>query len=108
MTLKATIRTKIARLPEVDRDEDFPLPEGTNALPQTLHLHGTAQDPDEFDLANRLALHTVDESPQQRGKRYAALERALAQRAGIERLSGSDDDDSGTAGESTNSPGGDA
>ncbi|AGM11809.1 hypothetical protein M201_gp38 [Haloarcula californiae tailed virus 2] len=108
MTLRTTISTKLVRLPEVERGDEFPLPEGTNTLPQPLHLHGSQEDPDEFDLEDRLALHTVDDSPQQRGRRYAALERALAQRDGIERVTGEDGADSEQQGESTNSPEGDA
>jgi len=108
MTLKATISTKLVRLPEVDRDDDFPMPEGTNTLPQPLHLEGTHDDPDVFDLEDRVALHTTDDSPQTRGRRYAALERALAGRAGIERVTPEDGADSQEQGESTNSPEGDA
>lgn len=104
MTLKATIGTKLVRLPEVERAEDFPLPEGTNTLPQPLRLRGTPEDPDVFDLADRISLHTVDDSPQRAGKRYAALERTLAEREGIERVSDEDAADSGGDGESTNSP----
>ncbi len=104
MTLKATIGTKLVRLPEVERGDDHPLPEGTNALPQSLRLHGTPGNPDVFDLEERITLHTVDDSPQQAGRRYADLERALAQREGIERVEAGDGDDSGTSGENTNSP----
>lgn len=108
MTLKAIIGTKLVRLPEVERGDDFPLPEGTNTLPQPLYIRGSPEDPDEFDLEDRVALHTVDDSPQQRGRRYAALERALAQREGIDRLAGEDGADNEQQGESTNSPEGDA
>jgi hypothetical protein len=104
MTLKATIGTKLVRLPEVERGDDHPLPEGTNALPQPLRLHGTPEDPDVFDLEDRVALHTVDDSPQQAGRRYADLERALAQREGLERVEQEDGADGDADGESTNSP----
>lgn len=104
MTLKATIGTKLVRLPEVERGDDHPLPEGTNALPQPLRLHGTPEDPDVFDLEDRITLHTVDDSPQQAGRRYADLERALAQREGLERVQQEDGADGDTDGESTNSP----
>jgi len=104
MTLKATIGTKLVRLPEVERGDDHPLPEGTNALPQPLRLHGTPEDPDVFDLEDRVALHTVDDSPQQAGRRYADLERALAQREGLERVEQEDAADGDADGESTNSP----
>lgn len=103
MTLEARIRTKLHRLPQVDRDADFPLPEGTNALPQPLRLHGTADEPDVFRLEDRISLHTVEETPQHAGRRYAALERVLAERAGIQRLPDEDTADGPAGGESTNS-----
>ncbi len=108
MTLKATISTKLYRLPEVERGDDHPLPEGTNTLPQPLPLLGTPEEPDVFDLEDRVALHTADESPQSAGRRYADLERVLAQREGIERVEAEDGGDSTEDGESTNSPEGDA
>lgn len=104
MTLKTTISTRLQRIPEVERASDTPLPEGSNTLPQPLRLRGTPEEPDVFDLEDRVALHTVDDSPQKRGSRYAALERRLAQRPGIERVTSEDGADSEGAGESTNSP----
>ena len=50
-----------------------------------------------------MTLHTADESPQSAGRRYADLERVLAEREGIERVSDADGADSGGDGESTNS-----
>lgn len=100
MTLKALVSTKIVRLPEV-RGEDWPLPEGTIHLPQGVRTHGSPGTPDVFDLEDRLVVpHEWDDSPQQRGKRYAALERAIARHEGIARVEAEDGADSG---ESTNS-----
>lgn len=108
MTLKATISTKIARLPSLERDEDFPLPEGTNTLPQGLRVDGTPEVPDEFDLEDRVALHTPGEDAAYVGRRYATLEKELAQvYEGIERLDADSDGDSAETseqGESSNSP----
>lgn len=101
MTLRVTTGTKLLRLPEVDRADDFPLPEGTNTLPQPLYTDGSAEDPDVFDLSDRVSLHTADDSPQTAGKRYAELERILAERDGFERVSGDE-------GESPNTNGGDS
>ena len=111
MTLKATISTKLVRLPSVDRDDEFPLPEGTNTLPQALRLAGTPEDPDVFDLEDRVALHAPEQDAAYVRRRYAALERELAQvYEGIERLDADSDGDSAetSEGESSNSPGGDA
>ena len=106
MTLTTTISTRIGRLPSVDRGDDFPLPEGTNTLPQPLRLDGTPEDPDVFDLADRITLHTVGDDPAYTGRRYAALERELAQvYEGIERLEDDSSSDSGeTSAGSSNSP----
>jgi len=107
MTLKATISTKIGRLPSLERDDEFPLPEGTNTLPQSLQVTGTPEDPDEFDLEDRITLHTVEQDAAYVGRRYAALERELAQvYEGIERLDADSDGDSGetSEGESSNPP----
>ena len=106
MTLTTTISTRIGRLPSVDRGDDFPLPEGTNTLPQPLRLDGTPEDPDVFDLADRITLHTVEDDPAYAGRRYAALERELAQvYEDIERLEDDSSSDSGeTDGERSNSP----
>jgi hypothetical protein len=41
-------------------------------------LHGSEDDPDVFDLRDRIVLHEVNLSPQQVGRRYAALEQHLA------------------------------
>lgn len=111
MTLKATISTKLVRLPEVERGDEFPLPEGTNTLPQALHLEGTPEDPDVFDLEDRISLHTSGQDAAYVGRRYAALERTLAEaREGVERLDADSDGDSAetSEGESSNSTGGDA
>jgi len=105
MTLTATISTKIGRLPSVGRGDDFPLPEGTNTLPQPLRLVGTPDDPDVFDLADRITLHTVADDPAYAGRRYATLERELAEvYEGIERLDADSGGDSGeTSAGSSNS-----
>jgi len=115
MTLKATIQTKLVRLPGVERGEDFPLPEGTNTLPQALRLRGSEEHPDVFDLADRISLHTVEDSPQHAGRRYAALERTLAaEYEGITRVEGDDEpqeaetSEADEEGESSNRSGGDA
>ena len=105
MTLKAIISTRIGRLPSLDRAEEFPLPEGMNTLPQSLRLDGTPEDPDVFDLEDRISLHTVADDPAYAGRRYAALERELAEvYQGIERLDADSDGDSGetSTGESSN------
>lgn len=99
MTLKATIGTKVVRLPG-ERDEDFPLPAGEIHLPQGVRVDGSPVEPDVFDLENRLTLPQewdadASQPPQERGKRYAALERALAQYEGIERVDGEQEADSG-------------
>lgn len=104
--LKATIQTKIARLPDA-RGDDFPLPEGTIHLPQSLRLEGTPEDPDVFDLEDRITLHTADDSPQQRGRRYAALEEMLAEYPGIQRLEDDEAVSGEDTGETTNSQEGD-
>ena len=106
MTLESTISTKIVRLPSLERDADFPLPEGTNALPQGLRVDGTPEAPDEFDLEDRVALHTPGEDAAYVGRRYARLEKELAQvYEGITRLDADSDRDSAETseqGENTN------
>jgi hypothetical protein len=93
MTLKTTISTRIGRLPSLDRADEFPLPEGMNTLPQSLRLDGTPDDPDVFDLEDRISLHTVADDAAYVGRRYAALERHLSDTyEGITRL---EDDSSG-------------
>ena len=108
MTLETTISTKIVRLPSLERDADFPLPEGTNTLPQGLRLHGTPEQPEQFDLADRVALHTAGQDAAYVGRRYARLEKELAQvYEGITRLDADSDGDSAETneqGESSNSP----
>lgn len=104
MTLKATISTKLVRLPEVDRGDEFPLPEGTNTLPQSLRLHGTPEDPDVFDLEDRISLHAPEQDAAYVGRRYAALERLLAEvYEGIHRLEDDSEADSAETSEGESS-----
>lgn len=107
MTLKATIDTNIGRLPGLERDAEFPLPQGTNYLPQTLRVQGTPEDPDVFDLEDRVALHATGQDAAYVGRRYAALERHLAEvYEGVERLEDDSEGDSAenSEGESSNPP----
>jgi hypothetical protein len=105
MTLKATITTRIGRIASINRDDDSPLPEGTNTLPQPLHVEGTPDEPDVFSLSDRVTLHAPDPDGGDVGRRYAALERELAAvYHGIERLDAESNDDSGdtSLGDSSN------
>lgn len=105
MTLKATISTKIGRLPSLDREDGFPLPEGTTTLPQTLQVRGTPEAPDEFDLADRISLHAPDADAAYVGRRYGALERELADvYQGIERVDADSDGDSGDSDDGKSNP----
>lgn len=110
MTLKATISTRIGRLPGLERGEDFPLPEGTNYLPQPLQVDGTPEQPDVFDLQERITISAEGLSAQEVGRRYARLERHLAEvYEGIQEVDADSDGDSGETsgedgGESSNSP----
>jgi len=116
MTLHTTLSVKLGRLPGLARDDEFPLPEGTNTLPQTLVLAGTSEQPDVFDLQERITLHTVGQDAPYVGRRYAALERHLARvYEGIERVDSEDAPDSrdveageGSSGETDNTPEGEA
>jgi hypothetical protein len=104
MTLKATISTRIGRLSGLERGEDFPLPEGTNHLPQPLPLDGTPEDPDVFDLEDRITLHAEGQDAAYVGRRYARLERHLAEvYEGIERLDADSGGDSGETSEGESS-----
>ncbi|AGM11210.1 hypothetical protein M197_gp45 [Haloarcula hispanica tailed virus 2] len=77
--LRATIRTKLYRIPGAARDDDWPLPGERSRLRGPLQTYGSPDSPDEFDLRERVPEEfSYDESPQQEGKRVSAIEKAIA------------------------------
>lgn len=89
--LRATIRTKLYRIPAASRDEDddFPLPGDRDRLRGPLVTYGSDDSPDEFDIRERVpAEFSYDEDAQQEGRRAKAIEESIAEHYdGFERVS---------------------
>jgi len=79
--LRATIRTKLYRIPAANRgeDDDWPLPGDRSRLRGPLVTYGSNETPDEFHITERVpAEFAYDESPQMEGRRAAAIEKSIA------------------------------
>jgi len=93
--LRSTVKTKLQRIPQVDRnDPDSLLPGNRSRLRGPLRTDGFANSPDVFDIRERVPEEfAADESPQAEGKRARAIEERIASYyPGFERV---DDDTDG-------------
>jgi len=93
--LRATTTTKLYRIPDADRSGSELLPGDRSRLRAALQTNGSADDPDDFDLLERVPEEfSHGESPQEAGKRAKAIEESIAEHyPSFERLeSGSDGD----------------
>lgn len=79
--LRATIRTKLYRIPGADRgDPEDLLPGERSRLRRALVTYGSEDSPDEFDIRERVPEEfATGESPQEAGKRAKAIEEAIAE-----------------------------
>ena len=97
--LRATIRTKLYRIPDASRgeDDDWPLPGDRSRLRSPLVTYGSDDTPDEFDILERVpAEFSYDEDPQTEGRRAKAIEESIAEHYdGFERIE-LEPDDGGT------------
>jgi len=76
------------------RDGEFPIKGDRSRYVRPLELRGSEDDPDEFDVQDRIPLEFAGDSPQQAGKRATRIERDLA--AAYDELTLITDDDSST------------
>jgi hypothetical protein len=92
--LRATIRTRLYRVPAAARDDNDLLPGERSRLRVALRTGGAPDAPDTFDIRERVPEEfTYDDTPQAAGKRAAAIEASIADAYdGIERV---DDDGDG-------------
>lgn len=95
--LRATIRTKLYRIPGADREDPDGslLPGERSRLRGPLQTYGSADSPDEFDIRERVPEEfSYDESPQSEGKRARRIEEAIAEHYdGFERVEDGSDGD---------------
>lgn len=97
--LKATIRTKLYRIPEADRDTDWPLPGDRSRLRGPLQTYGSDDDPDVFDIRERVPEEfSYDEDAPTEGRRAKAIEKSIADAySGLERVDSDDGDNTKSA-----------
>jgi hypothetical protein len=93
--LRATITTKLYRIPAASRgDADDLLPGHRDRLNGVLHTHGTPDDPDVFDLRERVRPEFAGEPPESAADRAARIEESIvAHYDGIERVDESESGD---------------
>lgn len=91
--LRATIRTKLYRIPGASRqDAEDLLPGERSRLRGPLQTYGSEDEPDVFDIRERVPSEfSYDDSPQQEGKRARQIEEVIAEHYdGFERVSDGD------------------
>lgn len=85
MTLKATTTVKVYRHPGADdedhgavREGDFPIQDDRSRYIRPLEVNGSEEEPDIFDVRDRLPFEFAGDSPQQAGQRASRIEADLA------------------------------
>lgn len=75
--IEATDSVRVYRHPGADRESESPLEEGRTRYLRPLVTDGTAQEPDQVDLRERLPLEFAGDDDEQASKREDQLEADL-------------------------------